>query len=75
MHSAIIACAAAFAISVSTIGTGIGQGMAAKGAMEGIARQPEKFSDIRSTMIVAMAFLEALAIYSLLIAFILISKM
>ena len=72
--SAIIAIAAAIAIAVSTIGPAIGQGMAAKGAMESIARQPEKSGDIRSTLIIAMALMEALTIYGLLIAFMLISK-
>jgi len=71
---AIIAIAAAIAIAISTIGPAVGQGMAAKAAMESIARQPEKSGDIRSTLIIAMALMEALTIYGLLIAFMLISK-
>ena len=39
--SEIYALAAAIAIAVSTIGPGIGQGIAASKAMEAIARQPE----------------------------------
>ena len=74
MSNAIIACAAAFAVAISTISAGLGQGMAAKSAMESIARQPEKFSDIRSTLIVAMAFMETLVIYGLLIGFMLVGK-
>lgn len=72
--SAIIAIAAAIAIAVSTIGPAIGQGLAAKGAMDAIARQPEKSGDIRSTLIIALALIEALTIYGLLIAFMLVSK-
>ena len=72
--SAIIALAAAIAVALSTLGPGIGQGIAASKAMEAIARQPEAAGTIRSSMIIAMALMEALTIYGLLIAFILIGK-
>jgi F-type H+-transporting ATPase subunit c len=72
--SAIIAIAAAMAIALSTIGPSIGQGITAKSAMESIARQPDAAKDIRSTLIVSLALMEALSIYGLLIAFMLISK-
>ncbi|MBQ3262472.1 MAG: ATP synthase F0 subunit C [Oscillospiraceae bacterium] len=72
--SAIIALAAALAVALSTIGPGIGQGITASKAMEAIARQPEAAGNIRSTMIIAMALMEALTIYGLLIAFMLIGK-
>lgn len=73
--SAIIALAAALAIGLSTIGPGIGQGLAASHAMDAMARQPEATSTIRSNMIIAMGLLESLTIYGLLIAFMLIGKM
>ena len=72
--STIIALAAALAIALSTIGQAIGQGMTAKAAMESIARQPDAAKDIRSTLIISMALMEALTIYGLLIAFMLVSK-
>ncbi len=72
--SAIIALAAALAIAVSTIAPAIAQGLTAKSAMESIARQPDAAKDIRSTLIIALALMEALTIYGLLIAFMLISK-
>ncbi|MDY5595666.1 MAG: ATP synthase F0 subunit C [Oscillospiraceae bacterium] len=74
MSSGIIALAAALAIALSTIGPGIGQGLAASRAMDAIARQPEMASTIRSNMIIAMGLLESLTIYGLLIAFMLVSK-
>ncbi len=73
-NSAIIALAAALAIAVSTIAPAIAQGLTAKSAMESIARQPDAAKDIRSTLIIALALMEALTIYGLLIAFMLISK-
>ena len=73
-QSGLIAIAAAIAIAVSTIFPALGQGMTAKSAMEAIARQPDTANNIRSTLIIALALMEALTIYGLLIAFILSSK-
>lgn len=75
MSTGIIAIAAALAIAISTIGPGIGQGLAAAHAMDAIARQPEAAGTIRSNMIIAMDLLESLTIYGLLIAFLLIGKL
>ena len=75
MSTTVIAIAAAIAISFSTIGPAIGQGMTAKSAMESIARQPDAAKEIRSTLIISLALMEALTIYGLLIAFMLVSKL
>ena len=71
----LIAVAAALAIGLAAIGPGIGQGIAAGKALEGMARQPEMMSTLRTIMILAFAFMESLTIYGLVIAFILIGKM
>lgn len=42
--------------------------------MEAIARQPEAAGDVRSTLVIALALMEALTIYGLLIAFMLLGK-
>ena len=60
--------AAAIAVAVAAIGPGLGQGIAASKAMEAIARQPEASGDIRTSLILSLAFMEALTIYGLLIA-------
>ena len=72
--SAIIAIAAAISIAFSTIGPDMGQGKTAAAAMESIARQPDAAGDIRSSLIISMAMMEALTIYGLLIAFMLVAK-
>ena len=72
--SGLIAIAAALAIAVSTIAPAIAQGRTASKAMESIARQPEAAGDIRSTLILSLGLMEALTIYGLLIAFMLVSK-
>ena len=65
----MVALAKALAIAIATIGPGLGQGMAAAKAMDAIARQPEAAGDIRTSLILSLAFMEAITIYGLLIAF------
>jgi F-type H+-transporting ATPase subunit c len=71
----LIAIGAALAIGLSTLGPGIGQGLAASKALEGIARQPEAAGQIRTNMILSFAFMESLSIYGLLVAFLLFAKL
>ncbi|AFY74733.1 ATP synthase, F0 subunit c [Synechococcus sp. PCC 7502] len=64
--------AASIAIGLAAVGPGIGQGTAAGQALEGIARQPEAEGKIRGTLLLSLAFMEALTIYGLVIALILL---
>ncbi len=73
-ENAIYALAAAAAIALSTIFPALGQGKAAKSALESIARQPDAAKDIRSTLLLSLALMEALTIYGLLVAFMLAGK-
>ena len=70
----LVAIAAALAICLSTIGPGIGEGIAASKALEGMARQPEIIGDLRTNMLISLAMMEALAIFGLVIAFMLFGK-
>ena len=63
-----------FAVAVAILGAAIGQGMVGSKAMEAMARQPEIAGQIRISMILALALIEALAIYGLLIAFMMLGK-
>jgi len=63
---------AGFSIAIATIGTGIGQGMAVNGAMQGISRQPEAAGTIGTNLIIGLAFIESLAIYALVVALLLL---
>ena len=47
---------------LGAIGAGIGIGLLGKGAMEGIARQPDAVGEIRTNMIIAAALIEGLAL-------------
>jgi F-type H+-transporting ATPase subunit c len=64
------AIGAALAIGLWAIGPGIGIGMAVRGAMEALGRNPEAAGDIRTTMIIGAALAEAVAIYAFVIAII-----
>ena len=50
------------------IGAGLGIGRIGGSAMEAIARQPEAEGKIRGTLLLSLAFMEALTIYGLVVA-------
>ncbi len=62
--------ATALAIGLGAIGPGIGIGIIGGGALQALGRNPEAESTIRSTMILAIAFAEAVVIYALVFALI-----
>jgi len=64
--------AAAVAIGAGALGPGLGIGMLGYGAMQALGRNPEARSPIQTNMILAIAFCEAIAIYALIVAIMLI---
>ncbi len=64
----VVGSVAAIGAGLAAIGAGIGIGLIGKGAVEGIARQPEAANDIRANMIVAAAFVEAVALFAVVVA-------
>lgn len=67
-----VALASAIGIGIAALGTGIGMGMGIGRAVEGIARNPEASGKIMTTMIVGLALIESLAIYTLVVVLILL---
>ena len=65
----LIGISAALAIGLAALGGALGQGRAAAAALDGIARNPQASGKIFVPMIVALALIESLVIYGLLIAF------
>lgn len=57
------------ALAIAAAGCGLGQGKAVAAACEGIARNPQSAGNIRTTMIIGLALIEALVIYVLVAAF------
>jgi F-type H+-transporting ATPase subunit c len=65
-----VAVAAGLAMAIASAGCGLGQGRAAAAATEGIARNPSARAGIQVALIIGLAFIESLAIYTLLIIFV-----
>lgn len=70
----IVALASALAIAVSAFGGALGQSRAAIAALDGMARNPSAAGTIQTAMIIALALIESLVIYGLVIAFFLQGK-
>ena len=66
--------AAGLAIGIGGIGPGLGIGIGVWGATQAIGRNPEATGTLFLPMIIGLAFAEAIAIYSLIIAFLLFGR-
>ena len=64
--------AAGLAIGLGALGPGIGIGVLVWGALTAIGRNPDATPDIQTNMFIGIAFAEAIAIYALVVALILI---
>jgi F-type H+-transporting ATPase subunit c len=62
---------AGLAIGLGAIGPGIGIGILMAGALQAMGRNPDASSNIQTNMILGVAFAEAIAIYALVVALIL----
>jgi F-type H+-transporting ATPase subunit c len=69
-----IALAAGLGIGIAAFGGALGQGRAAAAALDGIARNPGASDKLFTPMILGLALIESLVIYSLIISFLLVFK-
>ncbi len=72
--SPVLAVAAALAIGIAAMGGALGQGKVGAAAMEGLARNPQSQKSMFVPMIIALALIESLVIYALVIAFQIVGK-
>lgn len=63
---------AAMAMGLAASGAAIGIGYLVGKTMEAMARQPEVAVQLRTTMLIAIAFVEALALYTLVVSLLLV---
>jgi F-type H+-transporting ATPase subunit c len=63
---------AAMGTGLAGLGIGLGQGLAAAKAVEGVARQPEAGGDILKTMVVGQAIAETTGIFAFIISAVLV---
>ena len=64
------AIAMALAAGIGVFGPGIGIGILVAKALEAIGRNPEAAGKIQATMFIGIAFVEALAIFAIVVAFV-----
>ncbi len=69
-----IAIGAGLAIGLAGLGCGLAQGNAASAAVTGIARNPGAAGQIQTPMIIALALIESIALYGLIIGLLLQGK-
>jgi F-type H+-transporting ATPase subunit c len=67
---AVKSIAMAIAIGVGVFGPGIGIGLLVSKALESIGRNPEAAKQVMTPMFIGIAAVEALAIFALLVAFV-----
>lgn len=70
----LIAIGAGVGMGIAAFGVGLGQGRATAAAMESIGRNPNSADRLFTPFILGLALMEALALYTLVIAFILQGK-
>ncbi|MBN1355934.1 ATP synthase F0 subunit C [bacterium] len=68
----VVAASCAFAMAIASAVCGIAQSKAIARAMDSIGRQPTAYKDIQTLLIIGLALIESLALYTLVIALILI---
>jgi F-type H+-transporting ATPase subunit c len=69
-HADWIVIASGFSMAIASGLAALGQGRAVQGAVEGIARNPGASGPIQGAMILGLAFMESLALFTLLIIFV-----
>ena len=57
---------------IGALGAGIGIGLSVQGAVQGMARNPDTYGNLFTSMILGVAFSEAIAIYCLVIEFLML---
>jgi F-type H+-transporting ATPase subunit c len=67
-------CAAGIGMAIAAFGGALGQGKAATAALEGIARNPSASDKLFTPMILGLALIESLVIYSLVISILILNK-
>ena len=66
--------AAAIAIMGAAIGAGYGNGQVISKTIESMARQPEMSGQLRTTMFIGVALVEAIPIIAVVIAFMVLNR-
>ncbi|MCX8110406.1 MAG: ATP synthase F0 subunit C [Syntrophorhabdaceae bacterium] len=71
----MVALAAGFGVAIAAFGGALGQAKGIASALDGIARNPGASGKIVTPMIIGLAMIESLVIYSLVVSLLLIFKL
>jgi F-type H+-transporting ATPase subunit c len=74
MRAGLIGLGAGLGMAIAAFGVGLGQGRATAAALESIGRNPGSADRIFTPLILGLALMEALALYTLVIGFLLLGK-
>lgn len=66
-HDGLSTLGLGLGVAISVLAAGFGIGKIGQSALEGIARQPESASDIRTTMIISAALIEGVALFAIVV--------
>jgi F-type H+-transporting ATPase subunit c len=69
----VVGLGAGLIMGLAILGAGLGQGLLARSAMEGMARNPQAGGRIQIAMLLALAFPESLVLFGLVIAYMLVN--
>jgi F-type H+-transporting ATPase subunit c len=75
IYFALLAAGLAIGVPLAAVGAALGQGKAAAAALEGMARQPELQNKLQTSMLISLAFVESLVIFSLLVLLLLMGRL
>jgi F-type H+-transporting ATPase subunit c len=73
-YKEMLGLALPFGLAIAAFGSALALGKAVSAAMDATARQPEAAGNIRTSMIIGCALIEALTIYALVSIFVLGGK-
>jgi F-type H+-transporting ATPase subunit c len=74
-HGGLMALAVAVGIGIAAFGGAFGQGRAASAALEGISRNPNASDKVFVPMILGLAFIESLVLFTWVLMFLLLGKL
>jgi F-type H+-transporting ATPase subunit c len=71
IYFALLGLGVALGLPIAVLGGALGQGKLAAAALEGMARQPEAIGRLQTAMILGLAFVESLVIFTFVFLFLL----
>jgi F-type H+-transporting ATPase subunit c len=75
IYFAALVTVVGLAVPIAVLSAAMGQAKAVAAALESIGRQPEASGKIQAAMILGVAFIESLALFALVVALLLLTKL